>query len=288
MRLFAFSLPLLLALTVSAHQYQKPFGQLQEEQKYKDYTVKIYRSDFSGFGDFEILRSGKQIYFQKGLIFMVGSPYSEDATNILMKMGLSILGDKQPNLIISEINGGNNSLCDFYIFQIGDTFKPITKIKRTGIGFGTFKDLRGDGILDLVTYDELTFNYWHCGGADSPHPSLILRYQNHEYRLDLEKMKEPAPTRPELEKMGKGFKAKFAGVKKDMEDDNWSAPYEMWGEMLDLIYSGNMKSAWELCDLSWPKNHPGKAAFLKEFIKRLQTSKYYEDLNQPEFQGVVR
>jgi hypothetical protein len=49
----------------------------------------------------------------------------------------------------------------------------------------------------------------------------------------------------------------------------------MWGEMLDLIYSGNMKSAWRLCDLSWPTNYPGKAVFLKEFKKQLGTFKYY-------------
>jgi hypothetical protein len=200
-------------------------------------------------------------------------------------MGQSILGDKEPNLVISEINGGNNSLCDYYIFEIGKTFKFITAIKDTGIGYGKFEDLHRDGNLDLMTYDESTFNYWHCGGAFSPHPTLILRFQNHKYRLDLEKMKKPAPTRQELENWAVGFKARFADCQNDYDFETWSAPYEMWGKMLDLIYTGNMGSAWKLCDLSWPVNRPRKVEFMKEFIKQLQTSPYYKEINQASFQG---
>lgn len=76
--------------------------------------------------------------------------------------------------------------------------------------------------------------------------------------------------------MAAGFKTKFVGVQKDMPDSKWAAPFEMWGEMLDLIYSGNMDSAWKLCDLSWPVKHPGKAIFLREFKKELATSPYYK------------
>ena len=88
-------------------------------------------------------------------------------------------------------------------------------------------------------------------------------------------MKKPAPTEPELEKLAAGFKARFADCQNDYDFKEWSAPYQMWSEMLDLIYSGNMDSAWRLCDLSWPEKHPGKELFLKEFKKQLATSEQF-------------
>ena len=131
------------------------------------------------------------------------------------------------------------------------------------------------------------FEYWHCAGAFNPYPSIILRYQNQKYVPDLELMRKAAPSEQELQKEAGEFKAKFAGIQKDPFFDQWTAPYEMWTKMLDLIYSGNMASAWTLCDLSWPEKNPDKALFLKEFIKQLQTSEYYNAINQASFQGVA-
>jgi len=77
---------------------------------------------------------------------------------------------------------------------------------------------------------------------------------------------------------------------KDTREDpnnNLYVPPRLWGKMLDLIYSGNMDSAWKLCELSWPADSPSKAMFLKEFKKRLMTSQYYNDINQASFQGVA-
>jgi hypothetical protein len=87
--------------------------------------------------------------------------------------------------------------------------------------------------------------------------------------------------------MAKDLKAKFVGIKKDLPDDKWCAPYQMWQKMLDLIYSGNMASAWKLYELSWPAKHPGKAIFLKEFTAQLMASPYYNNINQADFQGVA-
>jgi hypothetical protein len=291
MRFLFLPLTLLLVLPLHAADGTKPFGQLQEEQKYKDYTVRIYENEQpppdtdknpdhqDGLGCFEILLSGKQVYFQKGMIFKVGSSDNDVEINTnAPKMGQCIVGDKEPDLVITEINGGNNPLCNYYIFQISKTFKFIAQIKDAGDG--EFKDLRGNGDLDLISFD-WTFKYWNCGGAESPEPTVIYRYQDHKYRLDLEKMKKPAPTKQGLEDMAAGFKAQFANIQTDMFiDKKWSAPYEMWGKMLDLIYSGNMDLAWKLCDLSWPEKHPGKALFLKEFKEELATSEYYKDIIQ--------
>jgi hypothetical protein len=285
----------------------KPYGKLKDEQSFKSYTVRIYRNNQAapqndnnpdhqdGMGCFEILRSGKQVYFQKGIIFAVEKLGDQnDTNNHHFIFGRSIIGDKQPDLVISEINGGNNYLCDYFIFQTSDTFRFIAKIKNTG--GGEFKDLRGDGGLELITYDVLTFEGWNCCEAYSPHPTIIYRFQDRKYKLDLEMMKKPGPTEKELLDTAKELKAKFGGVyiayrPAPLPGDNtwyaenkWAAPHELFSKMLDLIYSGNMASAWKLCDLSWPAKYPGKARFLKEFRKQLETSMYYRDINQASFQ----
>ena len=289
MRFLVLPFTLLLALTVNAGQAMKPFGQLKDEQKFKDYTVRIYRNeqptpdtdkipdDQDGLGCFEILRSGKQVYFQKGAIFAVEKVCDEDGTNNNQTIfGRSINGDKNPYLVMS---GGTGCHCclNYEVFEIGDNFKFVQKIETT-IG-GQFKDLREDGELELVMSDSV-FEYWHCGGAFNPYPTIILRYQNHKYGPDLELMQKPAPNELELRAEADEFKAKFAGIRKDIFFDKWTAPYEMWTKMLDLIYSGNMDAAWKLCDLSWPPDHSNKALFLKEFKRTLATGKYFAEIKE--------
>jgi hypothetical protein len=289
MNFLIFLLTVFLVLPIHAADKTKPFGQLQHEQKYKDYTVRIYWNEIpesDAYGCYEILKSGKQVYFQKGFKFKVGNPGSEDTTNKLIEMGRSITSEKQPNLVVWQWSGGAHCCYAFDIFQIGDTFKFIDHLEtRDGVD-SDFKDLRGDGNLELIMYD-WTFEYWHTSFVFSPAPTVILRYLDHKYRPDLELMHKPAPTEQHLQRMAKELKSKFADAAKFIDDDKWSAPPSLWGKMLDLIYSGNMDSAWKLWNLSWPTNHPNKELFLKDFIEELQTSPYYKDINQPGFQKGV-
>jgi hypothetical protein len=75
--------------------------------------------------------------------------------------------------------------------------------------------------------------------------------------------------------MAKEFMAKFddLGVVTP-----FPAPPEMWQEMLNLIYTGNMTTAWRLLDMSWPAGKPGKMKFLRGFKKQLSKSPYYKDI----------
>jgi hypothetical protein len=289
MNFLIFLLTVFLVLPMHAADKTKPFGQLQHEQKYKDYTIRIYWSETSesdDYGCYEILKSGKQVYFQKGFKFEVGNPGNGDITNKLIEMGRSITSEKQPNLVVWQWTGGAHCCYAFDIFQIGDTFKLIDHLE-TGHGIDSdFKDLRGDGNLELVTYD-WAFAYWHTTFVDSPAPTVILRYRNHKYRPDLELMHKPAPTEHQLQRMAEELKSKFAHAGKFIDDDKWAAPPSLWGKMLDLIYSGNMDSARKLWNLSWPKNHPNKKLFWRDFIKELQDSPYYKDINEPGFQKGV-
>jgi hypothetical protein len=134
-----------------------------------------------------------------------------------------------------------------------------------------------------VTYD-WTFAYWKTSFVQSPSPKVILQFHNGKYRPDLEMMRKAAPTTSELNRMAKKFKHKFGSPENNDPENTWSAPPELGGKMLDLIYSGNTKSAWKLLDLSWPAGKSGKNEFLREFKKLLATSQYYAAITQPSFQ----
>jgi hypothetical protein len=265
---------LLLPLIAYTGQDTKPYGKLQSEQKFQDYTVRIYRNEQpppstdhdpnhrDGLGCFEILKSGKQVHFQSGIIFRV-ERVGEDQTALIF--GRTITGDKQPYLVISDSTGAHCCI-DYYIFLVSDSFRLVQKVATT-IG-GEFKDMGRDGELELVVYDS-AFEYWHVSGAASPHPPITLRYQSDQFRPDLESMRKTALSRQELEKLAHEFKSKFAEATKSNLDEKWTAPSGLWGKMLELIYSGNEGAAWKLCDLSWPEDHPNKAAFLKDFNAQL-------------------
>jgi hypothetical protein len=227
------------------------------------------------------------VYFQVGHEFVVGNAIfmsDNNYTNNLLKMGRSITGDKQPNLVVSEYTGGGHCCFTFNVFQIGDTFKLLDSVDTRNGSVSDFKDVRGDGNVELVMYD-WTFEYWNACFVESSAPMVILHYQNNKYRPDLELMRKPAPTQKELLQLVNDMKPLFASKKmRDDSNNNLKVPPQLWGKMLDLIYSGNMASAWKLWDLSWPAKHPNKAEFLKEFTKQLQTSPYYKDINQSSFQ----
>lgn len=69
--------------------------------------------------------------------------------------------------------------------------------------------------------------------------------------------------------------AKIRKVNVESIDD---LPPQLWGDMLDLIYSGNAASAWKLFDLAWPKGITGKKKFLREFKEQLASSQYWDQV----------
>jgi hypothetical protein len=84
---------LLSVLALPVFAAHTPFGKLLEEQKFKDYTVRIYLNQEASQGCFEILRSGKQVYFHDGQFFGLGGLTPESAqtpARTPIKMGQSI------------------------------------------------------------------------------------------------------------------------------------------------------------------------------------------------------
>ncbi|MCX6717310.1 MAG: hypothetical protein NTU76_01375, partial [Candidatus Taylorbacteria bacterium] len=67
---------------------------------------------------------------------------------------------------------------------------------------------------------------------------------------------------------------------KDRNSESEGLSSLVWEYMLDLIYSGNEKTAWEFFNQAWPKDVPGKEKFKAEFQQVLEASPNYEEIKK--------
>jgi hypothetical protein len=250
-------------------------GLLESEESFKDYTLRICRDDDTGDGSFEILHEGKQVHLQHGHKFQLPSSDDPDAKEPLLRVGQDITGEGVPNLVVMEWTGGAHCCYNFNVFEIGEHFRKIATLEAGDTEGATFVDLDGDGRLEFKMQD-WTFAYWNACFAASPAPALVLRYQQGEYRLAGDLMRRSAPTTTELAAMVQTIRTAFTNDIYDAEGGKgWKAPSELWGEMLDLIYSGNMESALQLVNLAWPPEQPGMEKFVADFLEQLSKSRYF-------------
>ena len=238
-----------------------------QEQSFQGYVVRICWGD-ADHGLLEILKNSRQIYAENGYRFEVGNIGSDKNENRLIAMGNDITGNGKPDLVVSGYSGGAHCCTTYYIFEIGEEFRKIAQI-HTGNAMAHFVDTDGDSNLEFVTYDD-TFSYWNTGFASSPMPEVILRFSNGAYRLASDLMSKPALDFAKLE-------ARARSIRDNGEWYIWNKS-DLWGVMLDLIYSGHADLAYQFFDMAWLPDAPGKEEFIKDFRTRLSTSPYWPEI----------
>ena len=107
--------------------------------------------------------------------------------------------------------------------------------------------------------NDWTFAYWRTGFMQSPSPDVILRFRDGKFQLALELLRKPSPKDEVLAQRARDIAAKWDSLEP-------GPPHEYWGELLDLIYTGNAGSAWKFAKQCWPRDKDGQ----EEFIERLQ------------------
>jgi len=272
--------PFLLVLIVSSNFFPKKViatetikntlseKSLESKCTFKDYEIKIYRELFSLL---VISKKRVVVHSSEGFKFDVIDGNSLKAENSMIAVGSDITGDGDPNLIIREWTGGVHCCFIYHIFILEPTFRYIQGIELKHGGGDGFINLDDDPALELVIVD-WTFAYWNSSFNTSPAPKVILKYNGSIYEISHELMRKPFKNGNYLVDKSKLIRAyKFWG-------EHNIPPYQLWTFMLDLIYSGNMKKAIELLNLSWPKKIGGKDKFLTDFMNELATSPYWEDL----------
>ena len=258
-------------------------GACIEKKTYGDYTVKIYHDVMEG--SFEIIKNGVRVFAERGNLFQVGSIYESDKTNSLITIGTDITGDGKPNLVVSEWSGGNHGYYTFYVFNIGSEFSLLDTISNPYTGSADFENLDDSPELEFQRLESI-FAYWRTCFAESPMPKIILKYNGEKYGLAQELMRKPKLDHEKLIKLADKINSSNlwnhieGNIVLDSDPTNDQPPVLLWKEMLDLIYTGNMDQAWELFNLSWPKNIKGKKQFLNDFKKQLKKSQFWKEIQE--------
>jgi hypothetical protein len=258
-----------------------------QEQTFKSYVARVYSDpNAQGGGDayFEILKDGKRVFVQrakdKGERFFIGTMYKDDPDAGLVKMGTDITGNGQPDLVISEWSGYANCCLTIHIFEIGPTFKQLGTIDAEfGDSGPHFVQLdKNSKVAGLaIQIHDWTFANWNADFADSPAPKVLLRFSDGAYRVAPDLMRAPLPSAQDLEARTASI-ANYAPSTKGGRWPDADVSPQLWGTMLDLIYSGHTDNAWQFLDVSWPAKVHGKAIFERDFRKQLAKSLYWPAL----------
>ena len=287
------AVPAFLILTFTAAfaapaQAAPPVVTPHQEETVLPYVARIYFDAKAKDGSdsyFEILKNDKPVYVQKakqkGETFFIGTMYKDDPDAALVRMGMDITGDGQPDLVISEWLGGANCCLIFHIFEIGPTFKKLGTIDAqfgdTGPHFiHPDKDSKALGLA--IEIHDWTFANWNTDFADSPAPKIILQFSGGAYRIAPDLMRSSEPDAIDLAVRANAVKS-FLGSAKGGAWPKAVVSPQLWETMLDLIYSGHAGDAWKFLDAAWPPKVNGKDKFAQDFRAQLAKSPYWPAVN---------
>lgn len=271
-------------------------GVVKSARKINGYDLRIVDTSGDNAHSFLLIEKlGKLKAILKGDHFgAAGFNFSDDLANTytpaekrsaaLFRAEPDKTGDGTPDAAVDYFSGGAHCCFDLHFFELGASVrhvKPLKTADERTIAIGK----NPNGGLRLLTGDT-TFTYWNIYFAGSPIPSVILDFQNGEFRPDFEAMKKPAPSPAALQKMARAARAELSGrpYKGDSfagaGNDGYDFKEPFWSEMLDLIYTGHEDLAWQYFDLVWRADKPGKEIFKRDFKNQLAQSEFWQMIEQ--------
>lgn len=188
-------------------------------------------------------------------------------------------GDGSMELIVQSFTGGAHCCYQYWVYSLGETLLELAFLEPQDSAL-IFHDINGDGVFEIEGVDK-TFAYWQADYASSPAPRFILTVAADGVKLDVEKMRKPAPEEDELANTVMRVRSELGRNISPHQDEKWrhaGIPVAMWAKMLDLIYAGNGDVAWAFFDRVWKNGVKGKEEFRAAFTAKLQSSPYWEDI----------
>ena len=260
--------------TACSHKFQKAASNVGP------YTFRTYEDTKDGDACLLVQQRGKEIFrrtFGNHGRFTLGQAGNADLKTPPIANGTDITGRGQPDMIIAFYTGGAHCCLMHYVFELTPEFRLLATLDAGGGDRAHFSP------IDRGYYyfaNDWNFAYWNTSFTESPAPDVILRFVDDPkvrgYHLALDKMTRPAPNRQDWARASVEATQAFA----DDSPFSGGTGSKLWGNMLELIYSGHSDLAWKFFDEAWPAKRPGKDKFLADFCSQLATSSYWPDLDK--------
>jgi hypothetical protein len=188
-----------------------------------------------------------------------------------------ITGDGIPELVLDGYSGGAHCCSRNYIIELSNPLSVLLDLD-TGDNGITFIDNDAGGPMSFKTQDSY-FGYWLTSYSCSPQPTIIYKLDevSHKYVIDPDSMRKQAPSNDVIKEQANGWRSS------DWTEDGSGREIgnlcvTPWTYALDLIYSGNAKSARDYIDLAWKPNSQFKSEddFLNLFASQIRSSQFYK------------
>ena len=169
-----------------------------------------------------------------------------------------------PDMIVTTYSGGAHCCTMIHVLQFTPTFRRQTiDIRDSGLIVEP-----GPNEAPRLRFADYAFAYWKAPFSDSPAPEVVLYYDptRNRYAADGAAMRKKAAERIKLAELASKVQDAFGKTPGD------KLPPVLWRHMLDLIYTGQAKAAWDLLDQGWTRDAAGKEQFWDEFRQQLNKS----------------
>jgi len=235
------------------------------------YTLRFLEDPTIGFIDTLQVWKGDQLAYEglfEAFVHMVEEPPGSEYGVLPLGLGVDATGDGQPDFVLQSYSGGAH--CCYYTLVLEREPEIAVLAEFDGANSPVvLENLDADPALEVRLYD-WTFAYWKTSFADSPAPEVILELQDGVYVGAAVLMRRLPPDRGALEAEIKAMRTVLLKAKKPTP--------QLWGRMLDYIYSGNAETAFKLLDGAWPEGLSGKASFVLQFGAQLSFSPYWDTI----------
>lgn len=255
------------------------FGDEAARYELEDYVVTIYDGSQLWSSHFVISRDDEVLFHEEDSRFWIGGVDRDwDFRYSDVGFGQDVTGNGIPNVVVTSYTGGAHCCFTLSIYELGEDASLFQRIDGAHTE-PILVDLDGDGVYEVDLRD-WTFGYWRTSFASSPAPRVILSLQNGRYEVDTKHMSEPVSEH--LITIAKEIQSSPMWDSFDPDGDGLfnSPPSELWGVMLDLIYTGHADKAWDFAEVVWPDGVGGKEAFLKDFKRQLERSPFWETVGE--------
>ena len=280
-RLLTCGLPCLLGVVIAlpavvsaqADDPPKPctHTQVTESARVRGYVFRAYEDPVGDNpGCVRVFLNGKLVYrlaTDEAETYRLGQPPDPINKIPLVPNGSDLTGNGRPDIMVTSWSGGAHCCFTHYIFELEPKLRLIATLNDGDTDFGHFEDLDRNGRYFYVTYE--IWSYWPGSFAGSVSHKVILKWEKGRFKLDLERMRYPAPT-PE----------QWKNALKDVDDvvDDRPSLGVLWDTVLDLIYTGHSDLAWRFVREVNPNALKGNNPSLEDFCSMLKNSEYWPEL----------